>query len=96
MVLPPPAASVVDLGARRARSATLDVVINADNGLDIVDVTAVGRRPPAGPHSVVGPVAPMLMAAPEESTLSIQDRVRLRALEAAARAGTTRSGADPR
>lgn len=72
VVLPPPAATVVDLDARRARSA-------------VVDLSAVERGPrSARPQDALvdaasGPA--LALAGADESTLSIQDRIRLRALE---------------
>ncbi|MEH3075343.1 MAG: hypothetical protein PGN11_01460 [Quadrisphaera sp.] len=73
VVLPPPAAAVVDLDARRARTGP------------VVDLTSAGRGPrSARPQDALVELrpAPLVLTAVDESTLSIQDRVRLRALEA--------------
>lgn len=77
VVLPPPAATVVDLDARRARAG-------------VVDVTATGRGPrSARPQDALVQLVPALAGpagtAEDEAGLSIQDRVRLRALESTRR-----------
>ncbi|TNM68042.1 hypothetical protein FHN55_08455 [Streptomyces sp. NP160] len=74
VVLPPPAAAVVDLDARRARSAVVDLA-TAERG-------PRSARPEDALVAAV-PAAPVVRARLDESALSIQDRVRLRALEAA-------------
>ncbi|MGQ7295229.1 hypothetical protein [Quadrisphaera sp. KR29] len=72
VVLPPPAAPVVDLGARRARAAVVDLAAAERGGSATAPAPAVAAVAAArGPAQGV-----------DESSLSIQDRVRLRALEA--------------
>jgi hypothetical protein len=78
VVLPPPAAAVVDLDARRARSAAPAPV----------DVRTEGRGPrSARPQDALVDVRRGTDLAPahDESAMSIQDRVRLRALESTRR-----------